>query len=151
MDPLVALSAGVATALGAHSPGWGIPFTVREVVVPTKPAKDCENLELLVWMDPEGEEREQYSKNLLNETAFINVSIVQRVESDAAFRGLIAFSSKAIAERLAPIAAGDSVWAHKPAENKWLQRYNPYTIQQDENGLTGEFIAVIALAFRRVI
>jgi hypothetical protein len=150
-SPLTTLATAIATALGTHSGGWGIPFTVREVVIPVKSSKDCEDLELLVWLEPDGEDREQFSKSQIKETAFINISVVQRVESLAAFRGLIEFSEKVMEHRLTPVIAGESVWAHTPGENRWLQRYNPFLIQQDEEAITGEFVSVIALAFRRVI
>lgn len=150
-SPLTTLAMAVKTALVAQSGNWVIPFTAREVVIPTKPSKDCEDLELLVWLDPEGEDREQFSKSLVKETAFINVSVVQRVESLAAFQGLIEFSDRVMAHLFDPVVVGGSAWAPTPGENRWLQRFNPYLIQQEGDSITGEFVAVIAVAFRRVI
>jgi len=150
-SPLIQLRTAVAAALAAQAESWGTEFSARGVIKPTKPAKDCDDLELLVWFDFEGEQRETFSKSQILETARINISIVQRFEGDEAFNGLVEFSEKVIAHDLGPVIVGGIAYKHVAKENEWLQRFNPHLVQQEGDQVGGEFVAIVALPFKRVI
>jgi hypothetical protein len=113
--------------------------------------EDADLLQVYVWVDPEGAVRERIGKGKFSEACKTLVSFVRRIDKPEQFSEMLCASETALDIGFTDdivTAADGIVWNHDPP-NKWRARYVQDAIRQERRNISGPFVSIMEIPFRR--